>query len=179
MRVPARSRRRAGTRSIPWRLSSSRENISSSMSRMMPLSRSFSERCRRRRRSETSISRLTSAIWAITSWILATAVAKGFQRLHTGGARALKQDLAELLPECGRNLVLVTADLDQPLQVRLELVLICAGRTPVQVQLQLKDLRVGQLTVHVAVEVFFTVAAVHCCGTCLVPLARTIPESTA
>src|ERR1700730_11888623 len=93
--------------------------------------------------------------------------------------RRLGQYLPELFSEGGWNLVPVAGDLDEPLQVRLELVVICTGGTPLQVQLQLEDLRVVQLPVKEFVELVLTVAAIHCWGTSLVPLAWTIPDSTA
>src|ERR1700730_3128666 len=106
-----------------------------------------------------------------------TSVARGPWR---GRWTGLEEDLAELFSEVGRDLVLVAAgDPHEPAQVGLELVLIRAGRAPFQVQLQLEDLGVVQLSVDVPVELLLTVVAVHVWGTSRAPLPWTIPDSTA
>jgi hypothetical protein len=69
--------------------------------------------------------------------------------------------------------------LNEALQARLELVVVGAVGAPLEVKLQLQHLSAVQLTIDVPVELLGTVLAVHCCGTCVVPLERTIPDSTA
>jgi hypothetical protein len=70
---------------------------------------------------------------------------------RSGEETRLGQDLADLLSERGWDLVPVARNLDQPLQVSSELVVISTRRAPLQVQLQLEHLRVVQLTVYVPV----------------------------
>ena len=48
-----------------------------------------------------------------------------------------------------------------------------------EVQLHLERFRIGQLAVDVAVELARTLFTSHCCGTCCMPSAWTIPDSTA
>src|ERR1700687_5071322 len=82
-----------------------------------------------------------------------------------GPKQDLEEDLSELLPEGGWGSVLVAADLDQPLQAGLELVLVDTRGATLEVQLQLHDVGVAQLTISVPVELLHTVVAVHCWGT--------------
>src|SRR5229473_2918357 len=91
----------------------------------------------------------------------------------------LTQDLAELLAKGFGGLVLLATDFDEPLHAGLELVVVGAGGTAFQVELQLQHLGVAELPIQIAVQLLATVTAIHCLGTSLVPLARTIPDSTA
>ena len=89
----------------------------------------------------------------------------GDKPVEKGLKGVLQEDLAEFLPKGGRSRVLVAADLDQALQAGLELILVCARGTPLEVQLQLQNLGVVQLPVDVPVQLRLTIVAVHGWGT--------------
>src|SRR5438874_1977477 len=89
------------------------------------------------------------------------------------------QDFAQFFSEGFWGLVAIARILDQALEVLLEFVMVHAVGTPFEVKLHLERFRIGQLAVDEAVELARTLFTSHCCGTCCMPSAWTIPESTA
>ena len=89
----------------------------------------------------------------------------------------LAEDLTKLVAEVGRGAA-VARMLHQPLEMRLELVVVRAVGTTFHVELKLEDIRRVQLAVDEAIELLGTVLTVHCC-TCGWPPPWTIPDSTA
>jgi hypothetical protein len=57
--------------------------------------------------------------------------------------------------------------------------MVLAAGTALQMELHRYRFGGAQLPVDVPIELGFTILAIHHWGTCLMPLARTIPDSTA